>query len=73
MAENVFLWYMKIFGEIFVSIFMVFYYLVRSWIEFFYVSPKDLKGEIVFLTGAAGGFGSLISKKLAKRGEIYLS
>jgi len=54
--------------EAFTSIAFVFYYVFKSWVEFFYVKRKDLNGEVVFLTGAAGGFGSLLAKKLAKKG-----
>ena len=50
---------------------LVLVYTLRSFVEFFYVPPKNLSGEIVVLTGAAGGFGCLLAKKLAKKGEIY--
>ena len=42
--------------------------LVRSWCRFFYVQRKCLTGEIVLLTGAAGGIGRLLAKKLAQKG-----
>ena len=63
-------WYWGIFCEVCVSICMVFYYTFKSWIEFFYVPRKSLKDEVVFLTGAAGGFGSLLAKKLVEKGKL---
>lgn len=68
MSDNPVVWYFKIICEVLCSLCLVIYYILRSWIEFFYVPRKNLAGEIVFLTGAAGGFGSLIAQKLAKKG-----
>ena len=68
MANNTLYWCINILWEVLTSIVMIFYYLFKSWVEFFYVPRKSLSGEVVFLTGAAGGFGSLIAQKLAKKG-----
>ena len=58
----------EIMKEHFVALFMVLYYIVKAWVDFFYVPRKDLKGEIVLLTGGAGDIGKLLSVKLASKG-----
>ena len=58
----------EIMKEHFVALFMVLYYIVKAWADFFYVPRKDLKGEIVLLTGGAGDIGKLLSIKLASKG-----
>jgi Dehydrogenases with different specificities (related to short-chain alcohol dehydrogenases) len=69
MDLQIVLWFLRIVLEFLWTILLVLYYTLRSFIEFFYVPPKDLSGEIVVLTGAAGGFGSLLAEKLSKKGE----
>lgn len=66
--ESCLTWWMSIIAEVSRSLFMVFYYILKSWVEFFYVKRKDLKGEVVLITGAAGGIGSRLSKRLAQKG-----
>lgn len=58
----------EIMKEHFVALFMVLYYIVKAWVDFFYVPRKDLKGEMVLLTGGAGDIGKLLSMKLASKG-----
>ena len=72
MDASGFIWYCKIFVEVCWLILMVIYYIFKSWVEFFYVKHKDLSKEVVLLTGAAGGFGSLLAKKLSKKGCIVI-
>ena len=62
----------EIMKEHFIAFFMVLYYIIKAWVDFFYVPRKDLKGEIVLLTGGAGDVGKLLSMKLASKG-MFLS
>ena len=61
----------EIMKEHFIAFFMVLYYIVKAWVDFFYVPRKDLKGEIVLLTGGAGDVGKLLSMKLASKGMFH--
>lgn len=61
-------WYCKIFFEAFSLILKIIYNIIESWVRFSHTPRKDLSREIVLLTGAAGGFGELLSEKLARKG-----
>ena len=61
----------EIMKEHFIAFFMVLYYIIKAWVDFFYVPRKDLKGEIVLLTGGAGDVGKLLSMKLASKGMFH--
>jgi len=54
--------------DIIKTLFMVFYYILESCVKFLYTPKKELKDEIVLLTGAAGDIGKLLAVKLAQNG-----
>ncbi|XP_012557801.2 epidermal retinol dehydrogenase 2 isoform X2 [Hydra vulgaris] len=54
------------------AIFMTIIYILKAWFNFFYAYHKDLKNEIVLLTGASGGIGKLLAKKLVQKGCILI-
>lgn len=65
-------WYTEVTLDLLWTCMISSYKLILSWLKFFYTPRKDLSGEIVLLTGASGGMGSLLAEKLAKRGCIMI-
>lgn len=61
-------WFGKITLEFIWALILVIFYILKGCKEFFYVPLKDVSKETVVLTGAAGGFGTLIANKMAEKG-----
>jgi len=63
--------YLEFFYHVIVTLCLLVYYsiigLFRQIVPYTYRS-KDVKGEIVLITGAGSGLGKLMAKKLAKLG-----
>ena len=65
-------WLASVLLEFSYAIVLVLVYILKSWLNFFYAHHKDLKNEVVLLTGASGGIGKLFAKKLVQKGmKIY--
>uniref|UniRef100_A0A7M5UJ32 Short-chain dehydrogenase/reductase 3 n=2 Tax=Clytia hemisphaerica TaxID=252671 RepID=A0A7M5UJ32_9CNID len=61
-------WYVVSIFDLLWTLIQVIGAILIACVEFFYVPPKDLTGEIVVLTGAAGDIGSNLAKLLANDG-----
>ncbi|XP_057305055.1 short-chain dehydrogenase/reductase family 16C member 6-like [Hydractinia symbiolongicarpus] len=59
-------------SDVFLMLFTAVYEVLKSWVKFFYTPRKDLTGEVVLLTGAAGHIGSLLAEKLVRKGCILV-
>ena len=62
-------WYVVSILDLLWTLIQVIGAILISFVEFFYVPPKDLSDEIVVLTGAAGDIGSNLAKLLANDGK----
>lgn len=60
---------MEVTLDVFLMLFTVIYEVLKSWVKFFYTPRKNLTGEVVLLTGAAGHIGSLLAEKLVRKGR----